>query len=87
MPAAKEQTAEKNKSLTQLKQGPISGIIMLYYKLMHFPSVLRLHVQIAVVQMWQESTNHTPRMCDGNRSAPASFSCTLIHLSHHLKQQ
>lgn len=40
MPAAKEETAENNKSLIQLKRGPISGIIMLYYKLMHFPSVL-----------------------------------------------
>lgn len=42
MPAAKEETAEKNKSLAQLKQGPISGIIMLYYKLMHFPYMFRL---------------------------------------------
>lgn len=76
MPAAKEETAEKNKSLIQLKQGPMSGIIMLHYKLMYFPSVLMLHAQIAVVHLWQESTDHTPRMCDVNRSAPASFSCT-----------
>lgn len=58
MPAAKEETVEKNKSLIQLKRGPISGIIMLYYKLMYFPSVLMLHVQIAVVQMWQEHRSH-----------------------------